>query len=613
METIRLTMAQALVRWLTAQKTEIDGQVVPLFPGAFGIFGHGNVTALAEALAEVKDEFPTWRGHNEQSMALSAVAYAKAKRRKQIMVATSSIGPGCTNMVTAAGVAITNRLPLLLLSGDTYAHRIVDPVLQQVEQFGDPTITAADTFKPVTRFWDRIVKPEQLLKLLPQALAVMLDPAECGPAFLALPQDVQAEAYDYPAIFFEPQVHFIRRPQADPREISNAASVINTAKKPLIISGGGVLYSAAAATLGDLATKRNIPIVETFAGKAAFSDSHPNYAGSLGIAGDACSNAIAEDADVVIAVGTKLQDFTTGSWALFKDPNLKIVTINTARWDATKQRATSVMADARVSIEQIDSALGDYAAPADWLGHAQTEKQAWNAHLDDCGQAVSSPPAYNQVIQRVHQVCDDSDYILSAAGGLPGELFAGWRAKDPDTFDCEFGYSCMGYEIGGAVGAKMALPDRDVVSWVGDGSYLMMNSDIYASVLTGHKVIFIVCDNQGFAVINRLQVAQGGEEFNNLLRTTKHTNLEKMDFVAHAAAMGANAEKIESLDDIPAAYARAKASDKTYVMVIDVAQYDWVGGGTWWEVGVPEVSNRAEVRAARASYEAESKHQRPGV
>ncbi|MED5527931.1 MAG: thiamine pyrophosphate-binding protein, partial [Actinomycetota bacterium] len=250
-------MAQALVRWLTAQKTEIDGQVVPLFPGAFGIFGHGNVTALAEALAEVKDEFPTWRGHNEQSMALSAVAYAKAKRRKQIMVATSSIGPGCTNMVTAAGVAITNRRPLLLISGDTFTHRIVDPVLQQVEQFGDPTITAADTFKPVTRFWDRIVKPEQLLKSLPQALAVMLDPAECGPAFLALPQDVQAEAYDYPAMFFEPQVHFIRRPQADPREISSAASVINAARKPLIISGGGVLYSEAAPTLGDFAAKRN--------------------------------------------------------------------------------------------------------------------------------------------------------------------------------------------------------------------------------------------------------------------------------------------------------------------------------------------------------------------
>lgn len=613
METVRLTMAQALVRWLTAQKTEIDGAIVPLFPGAFGIFGHGNVTALAEALAEVKDTFPTWRGHNEQSMALSAIAYAKAVRRKQIMVATSSIGPGSTNMVTAAGVAITNRLPVLLLSGDTFAHRIVDPVLQQVEQFGDPTVTAADTFKPVTRFWDRIVKPSQLVKSLPQALAVMLDPATCGPAFIALPQDVQAEAYDYPAKFFEEKVHYIRRAQADPREIEAAASVIASAKKPLIISGGGVLYSGAIDTLGALAAKRGVPVVETFAGKGAFVDDNPNYAGSLGIAGDSSSNAIAEDADVVIAVGTKLQDFTTGSWALFKDPNLRIVSINAARWDAVKQNATSVIADADISLQQIDAALSDYQAPADWLARAQSEKAKWNSHLDELGQAVSDPPSYNQVIQRFHQVSDPADYIVSAAGGLPGELFAGWRTKEPNTFDCEFGFSCMGYEIAGAVGAKMALPDRDVVSWVGDGSYLMMNSDIYASVLTGNKVIYVVCDNEGFAVINRLQVNQGGEEFNNLLRTTKHTTLAKVDFVAHAAAMGANAEKVESLDDIPAAYARAKASDKTYVLVIDVAQYEWVGGGTWWEVGVPEVSNRAEVLTARASYEAESKHQRVGI
>jgi 3D-(3,5/4)-trihydroxycyclohexane-1,2-dione acylhydrolase (decyclizing) len=612
-ETTRLTMAQALVRWLTAQKTEIDGQVVPLFPGAFGIFGHGNVTSLAEALAEVKDVFPTWRGHNEQSMALSAVGYAKAMRRKQIMVATSSVGPGSTNMVTAAGVAITNRLPLLLLSGDTFTHRIVDPVLQQVEQFGDPTITAADTFKPVTRFWDRIVKPEQLLKSLPQALAVMLDPAECGPAFIALPQDVQAEAYDYPTKFFDEKVHYIRRPQADPREIESAAAAIASAKQPLVISGGGVLYSGAAETIGAIASKRNIPVVETFAGKGAFADDEPFYAGSLGIAGDACSNAIAEDADVVIAVGTKLQDFTTGSWALFKDPKVKIVAINAARWDATKQQAVGVIGDADASLQQIDAALGDYAAPSAWIERARSEKAKWNEHLDEFGRAVSDPPAYNQVIQRVHQISDPTDYVLSAAGGLPGELFAGWRTKEPNTFDCEFGFSCMGYEIAGAVGAKMALPDRDVVSWVGDGSYLMMNSDIYASVLTGNKVIFIVCDNEGFAVINRLQVNQGGEEFNNLLRTTKHTNLHKVDFVAHAMSMGANAEKVESLDDIPAAYERAKASDKTYVLVVDVAQYEWVGGGTWWEVGVPEVSNRAEVRAARAVYEAESKHQRPGV
>jgi 3D-(3,5/4)-trihydroxycyclohexane-1,2-dione acylhydrolase (decyclizing) len=587
---------------------------VPLFPGIFGIFGHGNVTCLAEALQEVQDEFPTWRGHNEQGMALGAVAYAKARDRRQIMVATSSIGPGSTNMVTAAAVAHTNRLPVLLLSGDTFQHRIVDPVLQQIEQFSDPTITAADTFKPVTRFWDRITKPEQLLKSLPQALAVMLDPADCGPAFLALPQDVQAQAFAYPTRFFAETVHYIRRPVPDPRDISRAAEVIAAARKPIVISGGGVHYSEAIAELTDFVQRRGIPVVETMAGKAAFVDSHPNYAGSLGIAGDSCSNAVAEEADVVIAVGTRLQDFTTGSWALFKNPDLRIVSVNTARWDAVKQHANPVIGDAKTSLALLDADLGAYCAPQDWLSFAQQEKAKWNQHLDDIAASEpGTPPSYAQVIQCINEICADSDYILSAAGGLPGELFAGWRTKQVGTFDAEFGFSCMGYEIAGAVGAKMARPDTDVISWCGDGSYLMMNSDIYASVLTGFKVIYLVCDNEGYAVINRLQVNQGGAEFNNLLRSTRMETLHRVDFVQHASSMGALAERVEKLADLPAAFARAKAADRTSVIVIDVSEYEWVGGGTWWEVGVPEVSTREDVLIARATYEAESKHQRPGI
>ena len=373
METIRLTTAQAIVRWLVNQRTVIDGTEVPVFAGVSAIFGHGNVTCLGEALEQVQDQLPTWHGHNEQAMALTAVAFAKAKRRRQIMIATSSIGPGCTNMVTAAAVAHANRLPLLLISGDIFLHRIVDPVLQQIEQFNDPTVTAADTFRPVTRYWDRITKPEQVVRSLPQALAVMLDPAECGPAFFALPQDVQAEAYDYPASFFEPRVHYIRRPGPDPRDIEAAAALLSGAAKPLIIAGGGVHYSDAVDALTSFAERHGIPVVETLAGKATLVHDHPNYAGPVGVNGSAAANAVAEDADVVLAIGTRLQDFTTGSWALFKNPALRFVSINTARWDANKQHATPVIGDALVAIEQLDAAIAGYAAPTEWLGFAQTQ------------------------------------------------------------------------------------------------------------------------------------------------------------------------------------------------------------------------------------------------
>lgn len=613
METIRLTMAQAVVRWLTAQRTTIDGQEVPLFPGVFAIFGHGNVTSLAEALEPVRDELPTWRGHNEQSMALAAVAFAKAKRRRQVMVATSSIGPGSTNMVTAAAVAHANRLPVLLLSGDTFQHRIVDPVLQQVENFNDPTITVADTFKPVTRYWDRITSPEQIVQSLPQALAVLLDPAECGPAFIGLPQDVQAEAYDYPAAFFERTVHFIRRPGPDPREIERALDAIRGASKPLIIAGGGVHYSGAVAEVTDFASRRSIPVVETVAGKATLVHHHPNYAGPIGVTGSDAANAVAEDADVVIAIGTRLQDFTTGSWTVFKNPDVRFVSINTARWDATKQRAIGVIGDAKVSLELLDSGLGDYAASSEWLTSAQDHIASWHAYLDSWQRADVEPPAYAQIIQVINELAEETDYCLSAAGGLPGELTMGWRSKGVGTFDSEYGYSTMGYEIAGGWGAKMARPDTDVIVWVGDGSYLMMNSDVYSSVFTGHKLILMVLDNGGFAVINRLQMNTGGEEFNNLLNSSKHDELFRVDFVEHVRAMGADAERVSSLDDLPAAFGRAKAAEKTYAIVMDVNQYTWTEGGAWWEVGIPEVSEREQVRVARAASDAEKKHQRVGI
>jgi len=614
METIRLTTAQAIVRWLVAQRTVLDDREVPLFAGVFGIFGHGNVTSLAEALQPVQDRLPTWRGHNEQAMALAGVAYAKAKRRRQIMVATSSVGPGCTNMVTAAAVAHADRLPLLILSGDYFAHRIVDPVLQQVEHFDDPTISVADSFRPVTRYWDRITRPEQVVQSLPQALAVMLDPADCGPAFFALPQDIQAEAFDYPAAFFREQIHYIRRPGPDPRDIAAAVAMLSSAAKPMIIAGGGVHYSGAVSALTSFAERRGIPVVETVAGKATLVYDHPNYAGPIGVTGSEAANAVAADADVVLAVGTRLQDFTTGSWSVFRNPDVRFVAVNTARWDAHKQQAVPVIGDALVSLEAIDEQLGTYRADPSWLEFAQAQIADWYGYLDSWAKRTDvEPPAYAQVIQVINELCDDEDYCLSAAGGLPGELTMGWRSKAVGTFDSEYGYSTMGYEIAGAWGAKLARPSSDVLSWVGDGSYLLMNSDIYSTVFTGQKVIFLVLDNGGFAVINRLQINTGGEEFNNLFSSSRHTNYFHVDFVKHAESMGAIAERVERLQDLPAAFARAKAADRSYVIVMEVHPYTWTEGGAWWEVGVPEVSDREQVRVARAELEAEKKHQRVGV
>jgi 3D-(3,5/4)-trihydroxycyclohexane-1,2-dione acylhydrolase (decyclizing) len=614
MDTIRLTTAQAIVKWLTAQRTAVDGDEVSLFAGAFGIFGHGNVTNLAQALESVQDELPTWRGQNEQGMALAAVAYAKAMRGRRIMIATSSIGPGCTNMVTAAAVAHADRLPLLLFSGDTFQHRIVDPVLQQVEGFEDPTVTVCDTFKPVTRYWDRISRPEQIVQSLPQALAVMLDPATRGPAFFGLPQDIQAEAFDFPARFFEPVVHYTRRPGPDARDIETAAALLSSASRPMIIAGGGVHYSGAVATLTDFAERRGIPVVETVAGKATLVHDHPNYAGPIGVTGSSAANAVAEHADVVLAVGTRLQDFTTGSWSVFRDPDLRIIAINAARWDASKQMAQPVIGDAKVSLEALDRALGDYRAPAERLAFAQERLGEWHTYLDTWKQApADGVTAYANVIQVVNELCDDDDYCLSAAGGLPGELTMGWRSKSVHSFDSEYGYSTMGYEVAGAWGAKIARRRGDVISWVGDGSYLMMNSDVYSTVLTGQKVIFMVLDNGGYAVINRLQVNSGGAEFNNLLRSSRHTQYLQVDFVKHLESMGAIAEKVARIEDLPDAWQRAKSADRSYAIVMDVDAYTWTEGGAWWEVGIPEVSERSEVRVARAEWEAAKKRQRVGV
>jgi 3D-(3,5/4)-trihydroxycyclohexane-1,2-dione acylhydrolase (decyclizing) len=615
METVRLTTAQAIVRFLVAQRTEIDGREAPLFPGVFAIFGHGNVTSLGEALAQVRDELPTWRGQNEQTMAMAAVAYAKAMRRRQIMVATSSIGPGALNMVTAAGIAHANRLPVLLLSGDTFTSRLPDPVLQQVEHFDQPSITVNDAFRAVTRYWDRIVRPEQILHSLPQAVVTMLDPADCGPAFIGLPQDVQAEAYDYPATFFEPRVHRIRRPGPDPMEISAAAEVLRSARRPLLVAGGGVHYSLATDELAAFAERHGVPVVETVAGKSCLSADHPTMAGPIGVTGSTSANALAAEADVVLAVGTRLQDFTTGSWTVFQDEAMRLVSVNAARYDAAKHGAVSVVGDAKRALAGLSDALGEWKAPGEWMDRARDEHRAWNDYLDEAAAPPENGrlPSYAAVIRAVNQAATPDDYVLAAAGGFPGELNKHWRSVAAGTFDCEYGFSCMGYEIGGAWGAAMAMPGRTVISFCGDGSYLMGNSEIYSSVLAGHPFVLVLCDNGGYAVIKRLQVSKGGQAFNNMIEDSRTNEAVYVDFAAHAAAMGARSEQVSSLDELREALGGARTAGRTTVIVMKTDPDVWTGGDAWWEVGVPEVSTRDEVRVARAEHEAERKRQRPGV
>jgi 3D-(3,5/4)-trihydroxycyclohexane-1,2-dione acylhydrolase (decyclizing) len=603
---MQLTTAQAIVRYLIAQRTRIDGREEPLFPGVYAIFGHGNVTCLGHALEEARDDLPTWRGQNEQGMALAAVGFAKAVRRRQIMVATSSIGPGALNMVTAAGVAHANRLPVLLISGDTFQSRVPDPVLQQVEHFGDPTVTVNDAFKPVVRYWDRITRPEQVVHSLPHAVATMLDPATSGPAFLALPQDVQAESFDYPDAFFETVVHEIPRPRADTGQLRRAADAIRGARTPVIIAGGGVHYSGAEAELQAFAEQHGIPVVETVAGKACLLASHPLNAGPVGVTGCESANALAAEADVVIAVGTRLQDFTTGSWTAF-GASARFVGINAAGFDAVKHSSLPVVGDAKEVLSDLTTLVSGWTAPEDWADRAARATEGYHAYIDkiaaptDAGSPGSTElPTYAQVVGAIDRVATPTDYALTAAGGFPGELNNGWRAKGRDSFDCEYGFSCMGYEISGAWGAKMAMPEREVVSFVGDGSYLMMNSDLYSSVLAGHKLIVIVCDNGGYAVIHRLQTGQGGAGYNNMIADTRNVGETYVDFAAHARSMGCEAETVSTIAELEAAFERARAADRTYVIAMKTSPNDWTEGGVFWEVGVPEVSNRPSVLEAKA-------------
>lgn len=600
MTATRLTAAQAMVRYLAAQKNE-EGE--PLIPGCWAIFGHGNVAGIGEALYGARDAFPTWRGHNEQGMAHAAIAFAKAKNRRQAMAVTTSIGPGALNMVTAAALAHVNRLPVLLIPGDVFASRAPDPVLQQVEDFDDGTVSANDCFRPVSRYFDRIMSPRHLLTALPRAMATLTDPARCGPVTLSFCQDVQAEAFDWPVSFFEERIWHRRRPRPDPRELEEASRLIRAARKPLIVAGGGVHYSGACGELRAFAETHSIPVAETQAGKSALSWDHKLNFGSIGVTGASAANSIAEEADLVIGIGTRFQDFTTGSWALFRNPARRILSVNVEPYDAAKHGATALVGDARETLVELARLLEGHRAPVpdaarrdDWL-----KAVAAVTAMPD-GNAL---PSDAQVIGAVQRSLEEDAIVVCAAGGLPGELHKLWKVAQPNGYHLEYGFSTMGYEIAGGLGVKMAHPDREVVVMVGDGSYMMMNSELATSVMLGRKLIVVVLDNRGFACINRLQMATGGESFNNLLHTARHEVASDIDFVAHAGSMGAIAEKADSVAALEAAMVRARNSDRTHVIVIDTDPMPTTeAGGHWWDVAVPEVSTRPQVEAARKAYEA---------
>ncbi|GLR62086.1 3D-(3,5/4)-trihydroxycyclohexane-1,2-dione acylhydrolase (decyclizing) [Rhizobium indigoferae] len=608
MTTIRLTAAQAMMKWLSVQMTE-DGE--RFIEGVWAIFGHGNVAGIGEALNGIGGALPTWRGQNEQTMAHAAIAYAKTLKRRRAQAVTSSIGPGATNMVTACALAHVNRLPVLFIPGDVFANRRPEPVLQQIEDMNDGTVSANDCFRPVSAYFDRIARPEHLLTCLPRALAVMTDPGNCGPVTLAFCQDVQAELYDYPQAFFEPKVWRIRRPEPDPREVADLADAIRAARRPVIISGGGVIYSEAEVELAAFAEKHHIPFVETQAGKGANSWEHPLNFGSPGVTGSASANALCADADLVIGIGTRFQDFTTGSWALFRNPSRRLASINLAGYDATKHSALPCVGDARVTLARLSAALEAYrgsgvdaGSRTDW--HKTVERVTAAPEADGPGNL----PTDAQVIGAVQRVATEKSVVMCAAGTMPGALQVLWQSAK-GGYHMEYGFSCMGYEVAGAMGIKLARPDKDVICFVGDGSYMMANSELATAVMRRVPFTVVLTDNRGYGCINRLQIECGGAEFNNMYKDCNVDVQPEIDFVAHAASMGAHAEKIGSIAELEARIVAARERNIPSVLVIDTDAVPGTdAGGHWWDVAVPQIGGPERLEQARTRYNENAANQR---
>ena len=604
-----MTTADAIIKWSIAQKVLIDDQVVPYFPATFAIFGHGNALSIGQALSNESKNMTTYRGQTEEGMALAAVAYAKAMRRQQVGIVTTSIGPGATNVITAAAVAMANRLPMLILVGDTFQSRNPDPVLQQVEHFDQPSITVNDAFRPVVRYWDRITSPSQILTSLPQALSTMLDPATCGPVCIALPQDIQAESFDFPDEFFEEKIVKIPRPRADSSELAMAATLIAKAKKPIIVAGGGIHYSLAEKELSEFASAFSIPVVETMAGKSSLVWNDPTLVGPLGVTGSDPVNQLVDESDLIIAIGTRLQDFTTGSWTLFG--NKKIIAINTARFDAIKRHGVPVVADAKAALVELRGLLTSTDRTS-WMTRATELKTQFINLRSDRSKISSDLPTYAQVVVATNEAARTEDYVLTAAGGLPGELNNNWLSKSVASFDCEYGFSCMGYEISGTWGAAIAQNDMKksgrVIGLTGDGSYMMLNSDIYSAVLHKHPLTLIVCDNGGYAVISRLQTGNGADSFRTMI--TETPGAARVDFVSHARSMGAKSIKVNSIAELSEKITENQSSNEVVVIVIETAPTIWTEGGAFWEVANPQVSKKSAVNEARKAVERAKENQR---
>ncbi len=600
MKTVKLTAAQAMVRYIENQFNEDGDRIIE---GVWAIFGHGNVVGIGEALYAAQGRLPTYRGHNEQTMAHAAIAYAKQLKRKRAMAVTTSIGPGATNLVTAAALAYVNRLPVLLIPGDVFANRGPDPVLQQAESFPDGTISVNDVLKPVSRYFDRITRPEQLITALPRAFRTLTDPADCGPVTLAFCQDVQAQAYDFPVSMFEKQSWIIRRPEPDASAFARALEAIKTARYPVIVAGGGVHYSDACETLKNFSQSHNIPVVETQAGKSALAWDHDMAFGPVGVTGSDSANIVCRDADLIIGVGTRFQDFTTGSWSLFKNPDRKILALNVQPYDTNKHGALSLVADARVGLEKLSAALGDYQGSE----LSPSIRADWYAAVDAVTKApveANTLPSDMQVVGAMQRVANENTVVMCAAGTMPGELHKLWKSYNPGSYHMEYGFSCMGYEIAGAMGIKMAEPHRDVICFTGDGTYMMANSELATAVMMGIDFTLIITNNRGYGCINRLQIGTGNAEFNNLLDHAHHVVPSAIDFVKHTESMGATSSKISSVAELEEALAK-RGGKGVHVFVIDTDPYPSTeAGGAWWDVAVPEVSDRKEVNEARAIYEA---------
>jgi len=612
--TRRLTVAQGIISFLKNQYVERDGEELRFFEGCFGIFGHGNVAGIGQAL-EQEPEFPYYLFRNEQAMVHAAAAFAKATFRMRTMVCTTSIGPGATNMVTGAAVATVNRLPVLLLPGDIFARRNVAPVLQQLESNATQDISVNDCFKPVSRYWDRIERPEQLLTSLPEALRVLTSPTETGAVTLCLPQDVQAEAFDFPEEFFRKRIWNIPRNRCDQELLKRAAVWISSSKKPLIIAGGGVLYSQAAKNLERFAAATGIPVCETHAGKGALPAGHPQNVGAIGATGTSAANVLAREADLILGIGTRYSDFTSASKTAFQNPQVRFININICEFDSYKHAAMALTADAAVTIAELQQTVTSYKVEPQYAATIAALRKVWQEEVERIYASRNNPIAQAEVIDVVNSFTEASDVMVCAAGSLPGDLHKLWQTRQPGGYHVEYGYSCMGYEIAGGLGVKMAHPSREVYVLVGDGSYLMMSQEIVTSLQEGYKLNIILLDNHGFSSIGGLSRSCGNEGLGTEYRYRQDGKYRgdpiQVDFEKNAASLGAWTVRASTREDLKAALISARKQSRTSVIVIETAYDNRVPGyESWWDVPIAEVSEREAVKAARRKYEEARKKER---